>query len=115
MKISEKNNLEHMEGAGKTKGAQKRGSVSGKTSEASPKDISSLENLGSAKVKLSERAQDMKKVRSNVDSTPDVDEAKVAKFKSMIAKGEYKVDAQKVADKMVDEHAYGELFKSDTE
>jgi negative regulator of flagellin synthesis FlgM len=57
----------------------------------------------------------MKKIRAAVDATPDVDEAKVAKYKSMLAKGEYKVDSKAVADKMVDEHAYNDFFGTNTE
>jgi negative regulator of flagellin synthesis FlgM len=115
MKITDKKNLEHMEGLTNTKSTQKKGQTSKVSDNSSVGKTSSLDELGSAKVELSERAQDMKKIRSAIDATPDVDDAKVAKFKAMIAKGEYKVDAKKVADKMVDEHAKMDLFKPDTE
>ena len=108
MKVTEKQYTESMDGVAQTKGAKHKGKAS-KTSSADA--ASSLGESSSSKVKLSERAQDMKKIREVVDKSPDVDEAKVAKFKSMLANGQYKVDASKVADKMVDEHAYNELLE----
>src|SRR6266702_510477 len=110
MKVTDKTNLDHMDGATKTTSAKRKGHAT--PSASSDKISSATSDLGSAKVKLSERAQDMKKIRAAVDSAPDVDEAKVAKFKNLIAKGEYKVDSKKVADKMVDEHAYNEFFNT---
>lgn len=59
---------------------------------------------GASKVELSPRAQDMKRIKDIANSTPDIDEAKVAKFQKMIDEGKYKVDAEAVADKMVDDH-----------
>jgi negative regulator of flagellin synthesis FlgM len=103
-------NPEYLDGVSphNTESVKKRG----KTTPKETSKISSSE-LGSAKVKLSERAQDMKKVRAAVDATPDADEAKIAKFKNLINSGQYKVDAKAVADKMVDEHAYNEFFNGE--
>ena len=39
----------------------------------------------------------------------DVNEEKVARLKAAIQNGSYKVDAEKIADKMVDEHI-GTIF-----
>ena len=36
-------------------------------------------------------------------AAPDVDKAKVEKFREMIARGEYQVNAKALADKMVDD------------
>ncbi len=58
----------------------------------------------SARVDVSQRGQDIKKAKEL--ATPkdsDIDEAKVARLQALIDKGEYKVDAKKVADKLVDE------------
>lgn len=57
----------------------------------------------SAKIDLSPRAQDMKRAKEIALSSPDVDNAKVKKFQDLIDKGLYKVDAKKVAEKMVDD------------
>ncbi len=59
----------------------------------------------SARVDVSQRAQDIKKAKEL--ATPkdsDIDEAKVARLQKLIDSGKYKVDAEKVADKLVDEH-----------
>ncbi len=57
----------------------------------------------SAKIELSPRAQEMKKVKELALAAPDVDEAKVKKFQDLIDKGLYKVDSKSVADRMVDD------------
>jgi negative regulator of flagellin synthesis FlgM len=108
MKVTDRPTIENQGAAANsaTGSVQKKDKVSPKRSEK----ISSRDELSSAKVKLSDRAQDMKKIRSAVDAAPDADEAKIAKFKSLIANGDYKVDAKAVADKMVDEHAYNDFF-----
>lgn len=59
----------------------------------------------SSRVELSSRAQDIKKAKEL--ATPDmdsVDEAKVARLQAMIDSGTYKVNAEAVADRMLDEH-----------
>lgn len=57
----------------------------------------------SSKVQVSDRAQMMAKAKA-IAKNDDVDEAKVARLQKMIDDGKYKVDAEKIADKMVDEH-----------
>jgi negative regulator of flagellin synthesis FlgM len=58
----------------------------------------------SDKVALSGRGKDAAKAKGIANATPDVDEAKVARLKAAIQSGSYKVDADKVADSLVDEH-----------
>lgn len=58
---------------------------------------------GAAKVEVSSRAQQMKKAKEIAMSTPDVDEAKVARLQKLIDEGKYSVSAKDIADKMVDE------------
>ena len=52
-----------------------------------------------------QRAEELTKIKDIAMNTPDVDEAKVAKFRELIDSGQYKVDAEKVADRLVDDHA----------
>ncbi|MES2770319.1 MAG: flagellar biosynthesis anti-sigma factor FlgM [Bdellovibrionota bacterium] len=77
----------------------------GKNSKAEKnKEVTSQEQRdASAKVDLSPRAQEMKKIKQLATSSPDVDEAKVKKFQELIDKGLYKVDSKKVADKMIED------------
>lgn len=65
-----------------------------------------LKNLGesSSRVDVSPRAQEAKRIKELAMAAPDVDEAKVAKFRQLIDEGKYKVDAEAIADRMVDEH-----------
>ncbi|MBK9294364.1 MAG: flagellar biosynthesis anti-sigma factor FlgM [Oligoflexia bacterium] len=111
MKITEKNYADQTSGAeglGKSKAAQSK-KINSQSGALKPQG-SGVEELGSAKVNLSDRAQDIKKIREKIAATPDVDEAKVLKYKSMLAKGDYKVDSKAIADKMVDEHLKNDFF-----
>jgi flagellar biosynthesis anti-sigma factor FlgM len=58
---------------------------------------------GSANVNVSERAQMMQKAK-DIASADTIDEAKVARLQKLIDDGKYKVDADKIADRLVDEH-----------
>jgi negative regulator of flagellin synthesis FlgM len=57
-----------------------------------------------AQVNISDRAQEMKKIKELAMAAPDVNEAKVDRLQKLIDSGKYKVDAKDIADKMVDEH-----------
>lgn len=57
----------------------------------------------SASVDVSERAQMMQKAKG-IAGDFSVDEAKVARLQKMIDEGKYNVDADKIADKLVDDH-----------
>lgn len=75
------------------------------TGAADKVDALSSSSLGeSSRVELSPRAQEAKRIKELATAAPDVDEAKVAKFRKMIDEGKYNVDAKAIADKMVDEH-----------
>lgn len=56
-----------------------------------------------SKVAVSPRAMEAKKIKEMAMAAPDVDQAKVEKFRKLIEDGKYKVDAKAVADKMVDD------------
>lgn len=72
---------------------------------AADKAPKSVDVESSSKLNLSDRAQDIKKAKDLASKgVNDIDEAKVAKFQKLIDDGKYKVDAQSIADKMVDEH-----------
>ncbi|OYZ23468.1 MAG: flagellar biosynthesis anti-sigma factor FlgM [Bdellovibrio sp. 28-41-41] len=61
------------------------------------------EGASASKVAVSSRAQEAKKIKELALAAPDVDQAKVEKFRKLIEDGKYKVDAKAVADKMVDD------------
>ena len=91
----------------------KQDRAAGVNSKSTDSKLGALDKLGETKsapgddasrVQLSPRAQDAKRIKEIAMQTPDVDEAKVAKFRKLIDEGNYKVDAKSIADKMVDEH-----------
>ena len=82
----------------------------GKTSSKNGIDKTSLggankssANIQSSEVSVSDRAQMMQKAKQ-IASTGTIDEAKVARLQKMIDAGEYKTDANAIADRLVDEH-----------
>jgi negative regulator of flagellin synthesis FlgM len=59
----------------------------------------------STRVDVSERGQQVKKAKDLASKDLNsVDEAKVARLQKMIDDGNYKVDAEALADRLVDEH-----------
>ena len=58
---------------------------------------------GSTNVNVSPRAQQMQRAK-DIASVDTIDEAKVARLQKMIDEGSYQVDAESIADRLVDEH-----------
>ena len=52
-------------------------------------------------VSLSSQAMDLQAVRERVSSTNDVDQARVEEIRTKIANGDFRIDANKVADAML--------------
>ncbi|MBI2605437.1 MAG: flagellar biosynthesis anti-sigma factor FlgM [Deltaproteobacteria bacterium] len=62
-------------------------------------------DIGSGdKVSISSKAKDAAKAARIAKAAPDVDEEKVARLKAAIQSGTYGVDADKIADRLVDDH-----------
>ncbi len=61
-------------------------------------------NNDSAKINLSNTAKDINNIKKLATPSQDIDLAKVEKIKNLINQGKYKINAEKIADKMVDEH-----------
>ena len=62
-------------------------------------------------VQLSNKAQTMKKLNTLIDSTPDVREAIVVKLRTDIENGNYRVDVEKVAERMLERAIKDSLYK----
>lgn len=82
---------------------------SSKKSEAAKKsgeNKSKASVLDSASVKseISAKSRDYKEAHAVAAQAPDVRETKIEEIKKRIAEGRYKVDADKVADKLVNDH-----------
>lgn len=77
----------------------------GTTPEAALAPTGANRSGSAERVNLSQRVQDMQRIRQIAsEGVNDIDEAKVARLQAMIDSGEYKVDADAIADRLVDEH-----------
>lgn len=75
------------------------------TGAAGKADALTSSSLGeSSRVDVSPRAQEAKRIKELAMAAPDIDQAKVEKFRKLIDEGKYNIDAKAIADKMVDEH-----------
>lgn len=97
-------NLNMVDGSVNSAKAGGKSDATAKISDAKTDALTQAAANNSAKVDVSSRAQEAKKIKELAMAAPDVDEAKVAKFRQLIDDGKYKIDAQAIADKMVDEH-----------
>lgn len=57
-----------------------------------------------ARADISTRAKDFARAREVATSSPDVREEKIAALKRRIAEGKYEVNADKIAERLVDDH-----------
>lgn len=77
-------------------------------SKRGSKDLGSLDRSAelndAARVELSPRAQDMKKIKDLAMAEPPDRAEKIARLQKLIDEGNYKVDTEAIADRMVDEH-----------
>lgn len=88
---------------GRTGKAESAG-AQGLMKDVGAQSLTSKANLkGSSNVEVSERAQMMNKAKE-IASRQTVDEAKVARLQKMIDEGKYKVDADKITDRLLEEH-----------
>lgn len=95
-------NLNMVDGA-KTERANKGATPSPAASAGAAKADALAELGASSRVEVSPKAQEAKRIKELAMAAPDVDMAKVAKFRQLIDEGKYKVDAKAVADRLVDE------------
>lgn len=57
-----------------------------------------------AKAEISSKAKEFARAKEVASNAPDVREEKVAELRRKIASGQYKTDAEAIADRMVDQH-----------
>lgn len=73
-----------------------------KSTGAAALDKATLDS--SARVDLSPRATELRKAKELATPSESIDEAKVARLQKLIDEGKYKVDAEAIADRLLDEH-----------
>jgi negative regulator of flagellin synthesis FlgM len=81
----------------------KRSEKAGSTSASSKASAKSAET-SSAKTEISAKAREFSKAKEAASGAPDVREEKIAELKKRIASGNYQINAEAIANKMVDEH-----------
>ncbi len=87
-----------------TKKAESSG-VSSKTHKTKAEKISREPTVESTdKVSISSKAKDVAQAKQIASKTSDVNEEKVQRLKKQVQEGTYKVDPERIADKLVDEH-----------
>src|SRR5262245_34368939 len=64
---------------------------------------------GAVKADISARGKEFAAANAIAQNTPDTREEKIAELKRRIAEGSYKVDANAVADRMVNEHLAADI------
>jgi negative regulator of flagellin synthesis FlgM len=104
-------NLNLVDGAKTERAKNSATSAAATPANAKADALSELGKNSSAKVDVSPKAQEAKRIKELAMAAPDIDEAKVAKFRQLIDDGKYKVDAKAVADRLVDEHLAMEDLK----
>ena len=85
---------------------QTKQTESQKNSGAAPEPPGPVED----NVDLSQAARDLQNTQKLMESIPDVRQDKVDRLKNQIESGTYRVDAGKIADKMVKESLINELL-----
>lgn len=75
--------------------------VQDKKATGSPKDKAANASAKTDSVDISDAAKRVSAAREELDRIPDVREGKVAELKSQIENGTYKVDSEKIAEKML--------------
>ncbi len=83
-----------------THGARKN--ERGEGAEAS--QLESTSSRGDVSASISPRARELANAKALATAAPDVREEKIAELKKRIAAGGYHVDADKIADRLVDDH-----------
>jgi len=75
-----------------------------KSSESAKAAAAKQADPGAAKTEISAKAREFAQAKAVAGQAPDVREQKIADIKARIAAGKYEVNAQAIADRMVDEH-----------
>lgn len=61
-------------------------------------------DAGSANATISAKGKEFARAKEVAGEAPDIREAKIAELRRRIAEGRYETNAEKIADRMVDEH-----------
>lgn len=86
--------------------AAKRAERTKPTSESKSTDkAGAVAGETGARAEISARAREFSKAKEVAASAPDIREEKIADLKRRIASGQYKIDSDAIADRMIQDHA----------
>ena len=104
MRVSDStNNPQVGELQGRVKVSTAQGAKKGeKAAETSAN--SQAASTADAKAEISSKGKEFAKAKAVANDAPDIREEKIAALKARIAEGKYKVDADAIADRMIDDH-----------
>ncbi|WP_166263667.1 flagellar biosynthesis anti-sigma factor FlgM [Marinobacter caseinilyticus] len=71
------------------------------TQQAAPEPSKAQATRGDS-VSLSSQAKNLKQLEQGLDSFPEMDDERIEAIKAALADGSYKIDAEKLAQKMLD-------------
>jgi negative regulator of flagellin synthesis FlgM len=63
------------------------------------------DSSGPARAEISDKGKEFAKAHAAASAAPDVRESRIAELKKRIADGNYKIDSDKIADRMMSEHS----------
>lgn len=85
--------------------ATKKSEQTAKTERArQTEQVAKTQTASSSSSEISDKAKEFAKAHAVASATPDVREDRIAELKKRIAAGDYKVDSDAIADKMIADH-----------
>ncbi|MEN9724022.1 MAG: hypothetical protein RJB38_2008 [Pseudomonadota bacterium] len=104
MKVSSNNTSQSIQNRAATSASESSAAKRSEKADASQSAAARRVDSGATKAEISSKAKDLAKAKEVAGQAPDVREDKIAELKARIAAGKYEVNAQAVADRLVDEH-----------
>lgn len=83
-------------------GADKSGKTAPKGEQATPASRPEQTPVKGEQVNLSDQSKELKKLEQSLSEMPEIDDAKVDQIRKSLADGSYKIDANALAQKMLD-------------
>jgi negative regulator of flagellin synthesis FlgM len=107
MRVSQtnSNSIQGTETSKANQTSQSRGARRPERSDSSESSsVESSSARGDVNASISPKARELANAKAVATSAPDVREERIAELKRRVAAGGYQVDAEKVADRLVDDH-----------
>jgi len=107
MKVTGKDDSIHLENYLRQVGEKQ---IRGHGKTGAPPGKNTGQVLQEDKVELSTKSKQISEAKNVVTALPDVDSAKVARLRLQVSNGTYRIDAQKVANRMIDQSLLDDML-----